>query len=133
MAGRERKGRRSQGRGEESGVAPWADHLRDLGRSPLDVKRAYSEKGPPLKIREGLSIMQEARERRQEQPKGRPSLPRESAEARDTKAGLCRQESGNRDSQKVSTKAIAVFSNAGETCRPEASNSGPAWAWWAWG
>ena len=120
----QRKGtpRKPPGRGEESSVAPWADHLRDLGRSPLDVKRAYSEKGPPLKIREGLSIMQEARERRQEQPKGRPSLPRESAEARDTKTGLCRQESGNRDSQKVSTKAVAVFSNAGETRRPEASN-----------
>lgn len=104
----QRKGtpRKSPGKGEESGVAPWADHLRDLGRSPLDVKRAYSEKGPPLKIREGLSIMQEARERRQEQPKGRPSLPRESAEARDTKAGLCRQESGNRDSQKGSPRDL---------------------------
>ncbi|XP_024833565.1 uncharacterized protein KIAA1671 homolog isoform X2 [Bos taurus] len=102
----QRKGtpRKPPGRGEESGVVPWADHLRDLGRSPLDVKRAYSEKGPPLKIREGLSIMQEARERRQEQPKGRPSLPRESAEARDTKTGLCRQESGNRDSQKDQLK-----------------------------
>lgn len=50
--------------------------------------------------------MQEARERRQEQPKGRPSLPRESAEARDTKAGLCRQESGNRDSQKGSPRDL---------------------------
>ncbi|XP_065760995.1 uncharacterized protein KIAA1671 homolog isoform X1 [Muntiacus reevesi] len=104
----QRKGtpRRPPGRGEESSVALWADHPRDFGRSQLDVKRACSEKGPPLRIREGLSIMQEARERRQEQPKGRPSLPRESAEARDTKMGLCRQESGNRDSQKVSPRDL---------------------------
>ncbi|XP_055261494.1 uncharacterized protein KIAA1671 homolog isoform X2 [Moschus berezovskii] len=103
----QRKGtpRKPPGRGEESGVALWANHPRDFGRSPLDVKRAYSEKGPPLKIREGLSIMQEARERRQEQPKGRPSLPRQSAEARDTTMmGLCRQELGSRDSQKDQLK-----------------------------
>ncbi|XP_059751192.1 uncharacterized protein KIAA1671 homolog isoform X1 [Balaenoptera ricei] len=92
--------RKSLGRGEEDNVTQWGNHPWDCGRSLLDVKRAHSEKGPPLKIREGLSIMQEARERRQEQPKGRPSLPRESSEAKDIKTGLCRQESGNRDSQK---------------------------------
>ncbi|XP_067556521.1 uncharacterized protein KIAA1671 homolog isoform X1 [Pseudorca crassidens] len=93
--------RKSLGRGEEGSVTQWGNHPWDCGRSLLDVKRAHSEKGPPLKIREGLFIMQEARERRQEQPKGRPSLPRESSEAKDIKTGLCQQESGNRDSQKV--------------------------------
>ncbi|XP_032954213.1 uncharacterized protein KIAA1671 homolog [Rhinolophus ferrumequinum] len=93
--------RKSIRKEEEGRVAQWGDHPRDCGRSPLDVKRAYSEKGPPAKIREGLSIMQEARERRQEQPKGRSSLPRESSEAEETKMGPCRRESGTRDSRKV--------------------------------
>ncbi|XP_057601194.1 uncharacterized protein KIAA1671 homolog isoform X2 [Hippopotamus amphibius kiboko] len=96
--------RKSRGSGEEGSVAQWRDHPPECGRSPLDVKRACSEKGPPLRIREGLSLMQEARERRQEQPKGRPSLPRESSEAKDIKTGLCRQQSGNRDSQKDQLK-----------------------------
>ncbi|XP_066870775.1 uncharacterized protein KIAA1671 homolog isoform X2 [Kogia breviceps] len=93
--------RKSLGRGEEGNVTQWGNHPWDCGRSLLDVKRAHSEKGAPLKIREGLCIMQEARERRQEQHKGRSSLPRESSEAKDIKTGLCRQESGNQDSQKV--------------------------------
>ncbi|XP_003419215.2 uncharacterized protein KIAA1671 homolog isoform X1 [Loxodonta africana] len=93
--------RKSIGREDEDKGAQWGDHPRDSGRLPLDIKRAYSEKGPPTKIREGLSIMQEARERRQEQPKGRPSLPGESSEAKETKMGPCRRESGNRDSHKV--------------------------------
>lgn len=82
-------------------MAQWGDHLQDRGRSPLDIKRASSEKGPPVRIQEGLSIMQEARERRREPPKGRPSLPRESPEAKDIKKGPHRQESGNRESHKV--------------------------------
>lgn len=102
--------RRSIGRGEEGHVAQWGDHPRDCGRSPLDIKRAYSEKGPPAKIREGLSIMQEARERRREQPSGRPSLPGESLETKETKMGPCRRESGTRDSQKVS---MSVLSHVG--------------------
>uniref|UniRef100_A0A8D1PPW1 Tankyrase 1-binding protein C-terminal domain-containing protein n=1 Tax=Sus scrofa TaxID=9823 RepID=A0A8D1PPW1_PIG len=92
---------KSFGRGEEGSVAQWGDHLQDRGRSPLDIKRASSEKGPPVRIQEGLSIMQEARERRREPPKGRPSLPRESPEAKDIKKGPHRQESGNRESHKV--------------------------------
>ncbi|KAL2767624.1 uncharacterized protein WCI35_025807 [Daubentonia madagascariensis] len=84
--------------GEEGIVAQRGDHPRDCGRSPPDVKRACSEKGPPAMIREGLSIMHEARERRREQPKGRPSLPGESSEA---KTGPCWWESGTREGHKV--------------------------------
>ncbi|XP_009215223.2 uncharacterized protein KIAA1671 homolog [Papio anubis] len=89
--------RKSSGRGEGS-VAQWVDHPRDCGRAPLDIKRTYSEKGPPANIREGLSIMHEARERRREQPKGRPSLTGENLEA---KMGPCWWESGTGDSYKV--------------------------------
>nr|XP_055110220.1 uncharacterized protein KIAA1671 homolog isoform X1 [Symphalangus syndactylus] len=90
--------RKSTGRGEEGSVAQWSDHPRDCGRVLLDIKRAYSEKGPPANIREGLSIMHEARERRREQPKGRPSLTGENLEA---KMGPCWWESGTGDSHKV--------------------------------
>nr|XP_054399206.1 uncharacterized protein KIAA1671 homolog isoform X2 [Pongo abelii] len=90
--------RKSTGRGEEGSVGQWGDHPRDCGRVPLDIKRAYSEKGPPANIREGLSIMHEARERRREQPKGRPSLTGENLEA---KMGPCWWESGTGDSHKV--------------------------------
>ncbi|KAL0625742.1 hypothetical protein AAY473_004795 [Plecturocebus cupreus] len=95
--------RKSTRWGEEGSVAHWGDHPHDCGREPLDIKRAYSEKGPPANIREGLSIMHEARERRREQPKGRPSLPGENSEA---KMGPCWWESATRDSQKVSPKAL---------------------------
>ncbi|XP_066226709.1 uncharacterized protein KIAA1671 homolog isoform X2 [Saccopteryx leptura] len=98
--------RRSVGRGDEGHVSQWGDHPQYYGRSPLDVKRAYSEKGPPAKIREGLSIMQEARERRREQLKGRPSLSGESSEAKETKIGPCRRDSGTQDSQKVSSRDL---------------------------
>ncbi|XP_069353706.1 uncharacterized protein KIAA1671 homolog isoform X2 [Eulemur rufifrons] len=77
--------------GEESVVAQWGDHPRDCARSPPDVKRACSEKGPPAAIREGLSIMHEARERRRDLPGG-------SSEA---KMGHCWRESGTRDGHKV--------------------------------
>nr|XP_054095647.1 uncharacterized protein KIAA1671 homolog isoform X1 [Callithrix jacchus]XP_054095648.1 uncharacterized protein KIAA1671 homolog isoform X1 [Callithrix jacchus]XP_054095649.1 uncharacterized protein KIAA1671 homolog isoform X1 [Callithrix jacchus]XP_054095659.1 uncharacterized protein KIAA1671 homolog isoform X1 [Callithrix jacchus] len=90
--------RKSTRRGEEGSVAHWGDHPHDCGWGPLDIKRAYSEKGPPANIREGLSIMHEARERRREQPRGRPSLTGENSEA---KMGPCWWESGTRDSQKV--------------------------------
>uniref|UniRef100_G3R710 KIAA1671 n=2 Tax=Homininae TaxID=207598 RepID=G3R710_GORGO len=90
--------RKSTGRGEEDSVAQWGDHPRDCGRVPLDIKRACSEKGPPANIREGLSIMHEARERRREQPKGRPSLTGENLEA---KMGPCWWESGTGDSHKM--------------------------------
>ncbi|XP_006762179.1 PREDICTED: uncharacterized protein KIAA1671 homolog, partial [Myotis davidii] len=98
--------RKCTGRGEEGRVAQWGDRPLDCGRSPLDVKRAYSEKGAPAKVREGLSIMQEARERRREQPQGRPSLPGESSEAKETKLGPCRRDSGTRDSQKVTSRDL---------------------------
>ncbi|XP_036132773.1 uncharacterized protein KIAA1671 homolog isoform X1 [Molossus molossus] len=98
--------RKSCGRAEEGHVARWADHPQYCGRSPLDVKRAYSEKGPPAKIREGLAIMQEARERRREQPRGRPHLLGESSEAKETKMGSCRRDPGTRDSQKVPSRDL---------------------------
>ncbi|XP_017353636.1 uncharacterized protein KIAA1671 homolog isoform X1 [Cebus imitator] len=90
--------RKSTRQGEEGSMAHWGDHPRDCGWGPLDIKRAYSEKGPPANIREGLSIMHEARERRREQPRGRPSLTGENSEA---KMGPCWWESGTRDSHKV--------------------------------
>ncbi|XP_077732219.1 uncharacterized protein KIAA1671 homolog isoform X1 [Canis aureus] len=93
--------RKSVGRGEEGSAVQWGDHPYDCGRPLLDVKRAYSEKGPSAKIREGLCVMQEARERRQEQPKGRSSLSGDSSEAKETRMGPCRCESGTRDSLKV--------------------------------
>ncbi|XP_054450004.1 uncharacterized protein KIAA1671-like [Pteronotus mesoamericanus] len=93
--------RKSSWRGEEGHGAQWGDHPHHRGRSPLDVKRAYSEKGPPAKIREGLSVMQEARERRREQLKARHSLPGDILEAKEAQAGPYWRDSGTRDSQKV--------------------------------
>ncbi|XP_012309522.2 uncharacterized protein KIAA1671 homolog isoform X2 [Aotus nancymaae] len=93
--------RKSTRWGEEGSVAHWGDYPHDCGRGPLDIKRAYSEKGPPANIREGLSVMHEARERRREQPRGRPSLTGENSEA---KMGPCWWESGTRDSQKDQLK-----------------------------
>ncbi|XP_053445215.1 uncharacterized protein KIAA1671 homolog isoform X2 [Nycticebus coucang] len=93
--------RKSAEWGEEDIVAQWGDHPRDCGRSPMDVKRAYSEKGPPAMIRDGLSIMHEARERRREQPKERHSLPGESSKA---KLGPSCWESGIPDGHKDQLK-----------------------------
>ncbi|KAK2488707.1 hypothetical protein MC885_009609 [Smutsia gigantea] len=84
--------KKSVWRGEEGSVVQWGGHLCDCGRAPLDVKRTYSEKGPPARIREGLSILQEARERRREEPKGKPRLPGDSSKAAETKTGPCRRE-----------------------------------------
>ncbi|XP_037673362.1 uncharacterized protein KIAA1671 homolog isoform X2 [Choloepus didactylus] len=89
---------KASGTGDAGSVAPWGDYACNPGRSMQDVKRAYSEKGPPAKIREGLSVMQEARERRREQPNGRPSL---SGESLETKKGSCQQDAGTRGSHKV--------------------------------
>ncbi|XP_058137544.1 uncharacterized protein KIAA1671 homolog [Dasypus novemcinctus] len=93
--------RESTGRGDEGSGAQWGAHPRGPGRSLLDVKRAYSEKGPPAQTREGLSVMQEAREKQQEQPTGRASLPGKSWETKETKMGSCRRDLGTRDGQKV--------------------------------
>ncbi|XP_053525599.1 uncharacterized protein KIAA1671 homolog isoform X2 [Artibeus jamaicensis] len=95
--------RQSSWRGEDGLAAQWGDHPQHRGRSPLDVKRAYSEKGPPARIREGLSIMQEARERRREH-KARRSLPGESSEAKEAPAAPRRQDSGTRDGRKDQLK-----------------------------
>nr|XP_002722039.2 uncharacterized protein KIAA1671 homolog isoform X1 [Oryctolagus cuniculus] len=83
---------------EEGSAAQWGDHPRDGVRSPLEVKRASSERGHPARIREGLSVMQDARERRQEQPTSRPSLPAENVEA---KTGPGPWEPRTRDVHKV--------------------------------
>ncbi|XP_028384859.1 uncharacterized protein KIAA1671 homolog isoform X1 [Phyllostomus discolor] len=92
-------------RGEEGHAAQWGDHPQHRGRSPLDVKRACSEKGPPARIREGLSIMQEARERRREH-KARRSLPGDSLEAREAEASPCRRDSGTRDGHRVPSRDL---------------------------
>ncbi|XP_036304711.1 uncharacterized protein KIAA1671 homolog isoform X1 [Pipistrellus kuhlii] len=97
--------RKPAGCGEEGRVAQWGDPP-PYGRSPLDVKRTSSEKGAPAKVQEGLSILQEARERRREQPRGRPSLPGESSEAKEAKTGPCRRDSGTRDSPKVTSRDL---------------------------
>ncbi|KAM6166371.1 uncharacterized protein KIAA1671-like [Erethizon dorsatum] len=90
--------RKSTWQGQEESVAQWGDPHRDCGRSPLDIKRASSEKGLPAKVGEGLCIMQEARQRRQEQPEVRTSLPAESPEAG---MGPFWWEPRTRDSRKV--------------------------------
>ncbi|XP_058512944.1 uncharacterized protein KIAA1671 homolog isoform X2 [Ochotona princeps] len=66
--------------------------------SPVVVKRASSEKGRPVSLLEGLSVMKEAHERRQEQVQGKASLATESLE---TKVGPGRWESRPRDGHKV--------------------------------
>ncbi|XP_006869354.1 PREDICTED: uncharacterized protein KIAA1671 homolog [Chrysochloris asiatica] len=93
--------KKSSRKGDEGSGVMWGDHPQDSGKSPLDVKRASSEKGPPAKIREGLAIMQEARERRRVEPEGKPSFPGGSPEAKETKARPSRWESGTRDGHKV--------------------------------
>ncbi|XP_006890576.1 PREDICTED: uncharacterized protein KIAA1671 homolog [Elephantulus edwardii] len=92
--------KKASGRGDEGTGAQWGDYAQD-SRRPLDVKRACSEKGPPAHIQEGRSIMQEARERRRELAKGRPSLPREGSETFENKTGPCRRESGTREDPKI--------------------------------
>ncbi|XP_010601978.1 uncharacterized protein KIAA1671 homolog isoform X2 [Fukomys damarensis] len=93
--------RKSTWQGEEESVAQWPH--RDCGRSLLDIKRASSEKGLPAKVQEGLYIMQEARQRRQEQPKARPSLP---AGSPDAGVGLHRGEPRTRESRKVTSRDL---------------------------
>ncbi|MBZ3877396.1 hypothetical protein SUZIE_142730 [Sciurus carolinensis] len=94
---KKRTPRKSTGQDEE-GDSPLA-----CGRLPLDIRRSCSEKGPSARTQEGLSIMQEARERRQEQPKGRLSLPTESSEA---KTGPRRWEPRIQDSYKVPSRGL---------------------------
>lgn len=73
--------RRSTVQGVEGTEVPWGTPPRDSVCSPLDIKRACSEKGPPARVWEGLSVMQDARQRRREQSKGKPDLPAETPKA----------------------------------------------------
>ncbi|XP_043819692.1 uncharacterized protein KIAA1671 homolog isoform X1 [Dromiciops gliroides] len=57
------------------------DYDSDFGNMPVDIKRTYSEKTAPASVRENLSLMQEARERRKEQLKAQQSLPGENLES----------------------------------------------------
>ncbi|XP_060048538.1 uncharacterized protein KIAA1671 homolog isoform X1 [Erinaceus europaeus] len=50
------------------------------GGPPPDIKRTYSEKGAPDKLREGLAVLQEAKERRWELSRGRGGLPVDALE-----------------------------------------------------
>ncbi|XP_077016798.1 uncharacterized protein KIAA1671 homolog isoform X2 [Tamandua tetradactyla] len=98
-----RKGapRRSPGREDEDSGAQWGNHPHGPERATQDVKRAYSEKGPPAQVREGLSIMQKAREWRQEQPNWRRSFPGRSLETKETNMGSYWQDSGTQGGHKV--------------------------------
>ncbi|XP_012975222.1 uncharacterized protein KIAA1671 homolog isoform X1 [Mesocricetus auratus] len=90
--------KRSTGQGVEGNGVPWGNPPCDYVLSPLDIKRACSEKGPPARVREGLSIMQDARQRRQEQPRGKPALPTETPKAPSVS---CRKETRKPDGPKV--------------------------------
>ncbi|KAL1768560.1 hypothetical protein HispidOSU_013595 [Sigmodon hispidus] len=90
--------KRSTGQGVEGNGVQWGSPPRDSIWSPLDIKRACSEKGPPAKVREGLSVMQDARHRRWEQPRGKLGLPTETSKAT---AGPCQKETKKPDGPKV--------------------------------
>ncbi|XP_031804666.1 uncharacterized protein KIAA1671 homolog isoform X2 [Sarcophilus harrisii] len=57
------------------------DYDSDFGNVPVDIRRTYSEKTAPALVRENLSLMTEARERRKEQLKAQKSLPGENLES----------------------------------------------------
>nr|XP_034493200.1 uncharacterized protein KIAA1671 homolog [Marmota flaviventris] len=97
---KKRTPRKSTGEGEE---APGGGSPHPCGRLVPDIKRSCSEKGPRARTQEGLSIMQEARERRPELPRGRLSLPVESSEA---KAGPRRWEPRTQDSHQVPLRGL---------------------------
>lgn len=81
--------------GVEGDEVQWGTPPRDYmsSASPLDIKRACSEKGPPARVREGLSVMQDARQRR-----GKLSLPAETPKAT---TGPCQKEARKPDGPKV--------------------------------
>ncbi|XP_049977015.1 uncharacterized protein KIAA1671 homolog isoform X1 [Alexandromys fortis] len=81
--------------GAEGDGVRWGTPPRDYTSpaSPLDIKRACSEKGPPARVREGLSVMQDARQRR-----GKPSLP---AETPKVTTGPCQKEARKPDGPKM--------------------------------
>lgn len=78
-------------------MAPWADHLLDLGGHRW-MSRAYSEKAASSKSERACPSCRKP-ERRQEQPKGRPSLPRGGVRRLETPRRGSVGRSGNRDSQ----------------------------------
>lgn len=86
--------------GVEGDGVRWGTPPRDYmsPASPLDIKRACSEKGPPARVREGLSVMQDARQRR-----GKPSLPAETAKVT---TGPCQKEARKPDGPKVSPRCF---------------------------
>ncbi|XP_057621179.1 uncharacterized protein KIAA1671-like isoform X1 [Chionomys nivalis] len=87
--------KKSTSQGVEGDGVQWGTPPRDYMSpvSPLDIKRACSEKGPPARVREGLSVMQDARQRR-----GKPSLPAETPKAT---TGPCQKEARKPDGPKV--------------------------------
>ncbi|XP_004690720.1 PREDICTED: uncharacterized protein KIAA1671 homolog [Condylura cristata] len=94
------------GKEEEGSVAQRTDHPHDHGRSLLDLKMTHSEKGAPSKFQEELSVMQDARERRREQPRGRHSLSMDSWEDKEAGTRTCRRASGVRDRPKVMAQVL---------------------------
>lgn len=100
--------RRSTGQGVESNGVQWGTPPRDSIWSPLDIKRACSEKGPPARIQEGLSVLQDARQRRREQSKGKPDLP---AETPKTAVGPCQRDSRTPEGPKVGTEVLGILSH----------------------
>ncbi|KAG8515060.1 hypothetical protein J0S82_003956 [Galemys pyrenaicus] len=123
---------RTLGKEEQGSVAQWRGHPHGHGRSLLEVKRTYSEKSAPPRIREELSLMQEVREKRRGQPRGRLGLSVESSEDKETKTGPSQRAPGIRDHQKVSLKAVWATS-AKPVPVGRVSNSEPVQARWAWG
>lgn len=99
--------KRSTGQGVGANGAQWGNLPHDSVWSPLDIKRACSEKGPPARVREGLSVMQDARQRRREQPRGKPDLPTETPKAT---AGPHQRDARKLDGQKVSTEVSLTLS-----------------------
>lgn len=99
--------RRSTAQGVESNGVQWGTPTHNSVWSPLDIKRACSEKGPPARIQEGLSVMQDARQRRREQSKGKPDLPVETPKAA---VGPCQRDSRRLEGPKVGTEALGILS-----------------------
>ncbi|XP_055461677.1 uncharacterized protein KIAA1671 homolog isoform X1 [Psammomys obesus] len=90
--------KRSTGQGVGANGGQWGNLPHDSAWSPLDIKRASSEKGPPARVQEGLSVMQDARQRRREQPRGKLDLPTETPKA---EAGPHQRDARKPDGQKV--------------------------------
>lgn len=92
--------KKSTSQGVEGDGVQWGTPPRDYMSPvpPLDIKRVCSEKGPPARIREGLSVMQDARQRR-----GKLSLPAETPKAT---TGPCQKEARKPDGPKVSIQVL---------------------------